>query len=297
MHTTKNISKVRFIVNPISGNGKNKGIGTLIEKTLDHSQFSHEICFTKMQGDATRLCREAQDKGMDLVVAVGGDGTVHEVGKALIGSSTVLGIIPTGSGNGLARHCGIPCDPIKAIELINHMTIRTIDTVEINGDHFLNVAGIGFDAHIAKKFSEHGMRGFFTYMKLVFKEFFSYKGQDYVLKIDGKEIAQRAFMISFANSTQFGNNIRISPKAKINDGLLDVAILSPFPLWSIPLMLLQLFTSNIDKSKYLNIFFGKEVIIEGGPFNAHLDGEPVTLEMNIHLKVVPASLKLICNLH
>jgi diacylglycerol kinase (ATP) len=296
MPTTPNIFKVRFIINPISGKGKNKGIALLIGKTLDRTKFSHEICFTQSQADATRLSREAKSKGMDLVVAVGGDGTVHEVGKALIGSNTVLGIIPTGSGNGLARHCGIPCDPVKAIKLINEMKTRTIDTVKINGDHFLNMAGIGFDAFIAKKFSLDIKRGFFTYLKLVMKHFFDYKCQDYKLVIDGKKVEQKAFLISFANSSQYGNNIRISPQAKIDDGLLDIAILRPFPLASTPVMLYQLLSSKIDNSKYLEIIPAKEVTVEGGPFHTHLDGEPVTARNHLHLSVLPSSLKLVCNL-
>lgn len=296
MPTRPNIFKVRFIINPISGNGKNKDIALLIGKILDRTKFTHEICFTQSQADATRLSREARDKGMDLVVAVGGDGTVHEVGKALIGSNTALGIIPRGSGNGLARHCGIPCEPVKAIKLINQMKMRPIDTVKINGDHFLNMAGIGFDAYIAKKFSLDIKRGFFTYLKLVMKHFFSYKCQDYKLIIDGKKMEQKAFLISFANSSQYGNNIRISPKAKIDDGLLDVVILHPFPLISTPRLIFQLLSSKIDQSKYVEIIPGKEIIVEGGPFHTHLDGEPVTSKNNLNLTVLPFSLNLVCNL-
>jgi YegS/Rv2252/BmrU family lipid kinase len=296
MPTKQNISKVRFIINPISGRGKNKNIPLLIGKILDRTKFSHEIYFTQSQADATRLSREAKDRGMDLVIAVGGDGTVHEVGKALIGSNTALGIIPTGSGNGLARHCGIPCDPVKAIKLINEMKTSTIDTVKINGDHFLNMAGIGFDAYIAKKFSIDIKRGFFTYVKLVMRHFFSYKCQDYKLIIDGKNIEKKAFLISFANSSQYGNNICISPKAKIDDGLLDIAILRPFPLVSTPMMLLQLLSSKFDSSKYLDIIPAKDVTVEGGPFHTHLDGEPVTSKDSLHLSVLPSSLKLVCNL-
>ncbi len=293
LHTNTNISKIRFIVNPVSGNGKNKDIDILIGKTLDRKKFSHEICFTQGPGDATRLSREAKDKAIDIVVAVGGDGTVHEVGKALIGSNTALGIIPTGSGNGLARHCGISCNPKKAIELINKMTIHSIDTVKINEDHFLNMAGIGFDAMIAKKFAQDGRRGFFTYLKLTVNSFFSYKSFDYKFTIDGKEMNETAFLISFANSSQYGNNIRISPKAKIDDGFLDVAILKPFSWLSLPLLSVQLLTSNIDKSKYLHIIPGKEVIVEGGPFHIHLDGEPATSQDKIHLTIIPSSLKLV----
>jgi diacylglycerol kinase (ATP) len=295
VHITKNTSKVLFIINPASGNGKNKAISSIIENTIDRAKFNYEIKYTTKQGDASKFSSEACLNEYDMVIAVGGDGTVHEVGIPLIGSNTALGIIPTGSGNGLARHCKIPCNSKKAMDVINRMQIQRIDTIKINEDHFLHMACIGFDAHIAKKFSEYGKRGFLSYLKVSIKEFFAYKSQKYHLVIDGIASTHQAFLISFANSAQYGNNILISPQAKIDDGLLDVAVLRPFPFMSIPFLALQLFTGNINKSKYLKIIPCKTIEIVGGPFKAHLDGEPVTFEKNIQMSVFPASLRLCSN--
>ena len=291
--TNTNISKARFIVNPISGNGKNKDIDILIGKYIDRSKFSHEICWTRREGDASKLSKEAKEMGIDVVVAVGGDGTVHEVGNALIGSNTALGVIPTGSGNGFARHCGIPCNPKQAIELLNKASVHQVDTVKINEDHFLNMAGIGFDAHIAHEFSKNEGRGFLNYLKLVLKNFQSYKPNEYKLTIDGKEMHRHAFLISFANSSQYGNNVLISPKSKIDDGLFETVILKPFSWISIPYLLTQLLTSNINHSKCMEIISGKEVIIDGGPFQLHLDGEPAVSHDKIHLTIHPLSLKVL----
>ncbi len=294
MPQLKSISKICFIINPISGKGRAKGIAELIEKYLDKSKFTYEILYTTAKGDATRLSKDASEKGLDLVIAVGGDGTVHEVGKALIHTNTALGIIPAGSGNGLALHCNIPTDPKKAIELINRMTLHDIDTIQVDMDHYLNMAGIGFDAHIAWRFAEHGKRGLFNYIKLILFDYFSYKNNEYNLTIDGKTISRQSFLISFANSAQYGNNFRISPHSKINDGYLDVVILHPFSTWSAPSMLFNLLRSQ--PSKYIEIIPAKEVIIHGGPFKAHMDGEPATFNKDACLKINPNSLKLLCEI-
>ena len=168
--------KIRFIVNPISGTGKHRGIEAVIEEYTD---FEYDAVFTNNSGDATRLSQIAVDEKIDVVIAVGGDGTVNECAKAIIGSKTALGVIPCGSGNGFAFHFGMKKDITQAILQLNSCTISVIDSCTANNIPFVNVSGIGFDAHIAHLFSDLKERGFLNYLKLIKNEIFTYKTKDY----------------------------------------------------------------------------------------------------------------------
>ena len=225
---------IRFIINPVSGVGKQKGIEELIKTNLNHDIFDCEVSYTKAAKHATELAKEATEKNMDFVIAVGGDGTVNEVAKGLIHTNTTMGIIPMGSGNGLALHLNIPVEPIKAIQLINTCHVRKIDTCTANGIPFLNVSGIGFDSHIAHKFANAGTRGISTYLRLIISEWWNYSNRKYTLSYNNETLETEAIMISFANGTQFGNNFLISPNSLDNDGLLDICILKKFPPIKIP---------------------------------------------------------------
>ena len=215
--------EILFIVNPISGTGKQKKLNKNLEKTLNYSLFNPTIVYTQHAGHATEMSREAIGR-YKYVIAVGGDGTVNEVVKALTGSETTMGIIPVGSGNGLARHLNIPMDMDEAIKVINKQLTERIDTVKINNELSVNVSGVGFDAHVAHKFAKNGKRGSIPYVKIAATEFQHYKTQAYKIVADGKPMFRNAFMISLANSAQFGNNALISPEAKIDDGLVDICI-------------------------------------------------------------------------
>jgi len=206
----------------------------------------------------------------------------------------VLGVLPYGSGNGLSRFLGVPMDPEKAIQNINNWHVEAIDAGQADGKWFFNMAGMGFDAHIAEVFSRDGKRGFFTYIKSSFKEVMNYKAGKYQLNIDGKLYEREAFMLSIANSSQYGNNAHVSPDASVQDGLLDVCIIKPFPLWRFPELGVRMFTKTATGSKYLEIIKGKNIIINRaneGPM--HLDGEPRISGATVEIKVVPASLRII----
>ena len=280
--------KIRFIINPISGTKKQKGIEDVIK---NHINFLYEIVYTKKGGDATELSQKAISDKVDVVVAIGGDGTVNECAKALIGSNTAMGVIPCGSGNGFAYHIGMEKDIKKAIIQLNNCRIQTIDSCSANGIPFVNISGIGFDAHIANLFANFRKRGFVSYFKLIVKEL-SYKAQKYTLNFDGKSKTITAYLIAFANCSQYGNDFQISPLAKMEDGLIDIVIIKDFPKWKIPAFLLRIAKGKVHLSEYVEIIQCKEMTIETTNSLVHVDGEPIELKSPIIVKVKPKTLKI-----
>ena len=288
------MKNILFIINPISGTGKQKDVENLIDQELDKSKFIPRIIHTDAPGQATVLCKEAVEHGIDVIVAVGGDGTVNEIGQSLIGTKSALGIIPTGSGNGLARHLKIPFNIKKAIRVINQCKLHKIDTATVNDKVFLSIAGIGYDAFVAKKFSKASKRGFFSYFRIVSGEYQNYKPRKYVLKVDGKTITRRALLIAFANSNQFGNNTSIDPKATIDDGYIDLCILRRIPLILIPFYVPLLFTKMFHKTQYIEIIRAKEATINRKKGKTmHFDGDPIAMGKTLEMKVNPLSLNII----
>jgi YegS/Rv2252/BmrU family lipid kinase len=286
--------KIKFIINPISG-GKNKaGIEKLIYEAFCSDNYSVDIQYTQYQRHATEIASKSVSDGFNQVVAVGGDGTVNEVAKALIGSDVEFGIVPMGSGNGLSRFLNIPFKPELAFNVIKKRRIFAIDTIKINDEYFVNVAGFGFDAHIAHLFSTYGKRGFVSYIKLIFKEFFKYKDDNYSLIIDGKTLNINAFLVSFANSSQFGNNAHIAPLAEINDGLIDICILKKFPWWKTFIIVILLYTKGLSKSKYYNVIKAPSLkIINTKSLKGHIDGDPIVFNADVDIEILPLSLKVI----
>ncbi len=285
--------KIFFIVNPISGIGKQKVVEKLVSEHLNHSLFENKIFYTDAPKHATVLAKQASSDNFDIVVAVGGDGSVNEVAAGLIGTTTAMALLPTGSGNGLARHLNIPLDLMKAIELINKGTTTVIDTIHFNNELFVNVAGIGFDAHIGCEFAKFGKRGFLSYIKIVLREFKKYKPQEYELIIDGKSVFKKAFLISFANGSQWGNNAYIAPTANIADGMMDIAILKNVTWWSGISIAYHLFNKKLHLTKHLEIIKTKEVLVKQSGTIAHIDGEPIEIANSILIKVNPSSLKVV----
>lgn len=285
--------KIRFIINPRSGTNNKKNIHKYIHRNLDKSKYKHEIINTNSPNHATYLSKDAVKLGYDTVIAVGGDGTVNETAEGLIGSNTALGIIPTGSGNGLARHLKIPLNFAKAINVINQSQHSLIDTLKINDRISLGISGIGFDAHIAWRFSKSKKRGFWSYVGLVSRDYFKYKPKTFELEIDGNRVIKEALFLSFANSSQYGNDIKIAAHAQLDDGYLQVAILKNPPLYTIPLVLLMLKNGNINKSKYYETFTCKKVLVKQNNLMAHIDGEPNIFENGMNIKINSKSLKIL----
>lgn len=284
---------VLFIVNPISGGLNKMFLPNLIDKYLNHQLFDAQIIYTEHHKHAKLLAQEALEN-YDIIVAVGGDGTLNEVASVLESSGKIMGIIPCGSGNGLARTLGIPLQNGEAISRLNQLNTIKIDTGVINERKFFNMAGMGFDAHISSHFAESEKRGFVGYIKSTLKEIKDYKSQKYCLEIEGKRYEKDAFMLSLANSSQYGNNAYISPNASVQDGLLDICIIKPFPLTVFPFLGYRMFSQTAPKSKYIEIIKAKEFNISRefeGPI--HVDGEPLTMGKQLNIYVKPLTLELI----
>jgi diacylglycerol kinase (ATP) len=286
--------KILFIVNPISGVGKQKCVEKLIAERIDSNLYSVEIAYTTAPGDATEISRKAAAGGIDIVVAVGGDGTVNEIATGLVETDTALGIVPAGSGNGLARHLNIPMNMKTAIDIIGRGSIIKIDTATIDDQLFVNVAGVGFDASVAKKFAAAGKRGFSTYFRITATSYLNYEPKQYSLKIDGKVFKRRALLVSFANSSQFGNNTSIDPDASVRDGYIDVCIVGKMPKWKTIFLAPLLFMKKFDRTRYVEIIRAKEVIVKRKKGkNVHLDGDPKIMGKEFAVRINPLSLNVV----
>ncbi|MDP2422951.1 MAG: diacylglycerol kinase family protein [Bacteroidales bacterium] len=288
--------KILFIINPISGGRQQQkdSIVKLIEDHLDHTIYEYQFVQSASALHATELSKQAVIDQVDLVVAVGGDGSINQVARALIGTDTALGIIPAGSGNGLAHHLEIPTTTAEAVEIINRCKIKSIDSVNINDDVFFSVAGVGFDALVAKKYAQYGRRGFLPYFRIVTEMYPLYKPKKYIIKIDDRIINTRALMITLANSNQFGYNTVIAPTASLDDGLVDVCIVKKAPLIVIPLISHLVFTKKIDQSEYVTIIKASHVEIKCKKNRRiNLDGESVKISRKLVINVNPRSIKVI----
>lgn len=286
---------ITFIVNPISGTQEKEQIIALINEYLDIDKYTFQIIYTQYAGHAEEIASQCAEENHFAVVAVGGDGTVNEVARALTHTHTALGIIPCGSGNGLARHLQISMQPRKAIEAINEGIIERIDYGTINRRKFFCTCGVGFDAFVSLKFAEAGKRGLNTYIEQSLNASLNYKPETYKLTIDGNETEiYQAFLIACGNAAQYGNNAYIAPKATLTDGLLDVTILNPFTPLDVPSLALQLFTKTIDQNSHIKTFRCKTINIRREkPGVVHYDGDPVMMGANLKVKIHHAGLHVI----
>jgi len=288
--------RILFIVNPASGpqNEDAAVFAALVSAQIDANVFDYEIVTTQYALHATELSKKAVAQNLDIVVAVGGDGTVNEVASSLIGSHTALGIIPAGSGNGLAHHLKIPFNLSESLAMINTGRMLLMDTVSVNDVPFLSIAGIGFDALVADKFAGNSTRGLMSYLNIVSSEYNSYKPLEYEITIDGKMDTYKALFISFANSDQFGYNTSIAPEARVDDGLMDVCIVSKIPLYSIPFVAPMLFVRQIHRTPFVDIIKASEVIVHiDDELIVNIDGEPVTMKGPLKFSLIPHSLKVV----
>ena len=287
-------SNILFIINPISGGKDKLKIPGLIDANLDRSKFNANYSFTEYIGHASEIAEEAASKNFDIIVAVGGDGTINEIGTKVMQQNKILGILPFGSGNGLSRFLKIPMNTTQAIKVINDCKVRVIDTAKFNDKCFFNMAGMGFDAHISSVFAGNKSRGLSGYLKLGFKEMLDYKPQTYHIYIDGKEYIRKAFVVSVANSSQYGNNAHIAPNASITDGLLDVCVIKEFPIYKIPVLAYHMLNGSTDQSNMVEIIQGREIRIQRMSNDAiHIDGEPFFMGKEINISIVPLSLNII----
>ncbi|MCI7575430.1 MAG: YegS/Rv2252/BmrU family lipid kinase [Bacteroidales bacterium] len=288
------MKNIAFIINPVSGTQNKHRILKLIEKTLNREQWTPDIVFTEYKGHGTELAMQYAKMDFDAVVAVGGDGTVNEVATGLLHTNTALGIIPVGSGNGFARHLGISTRVPRAIETLNNSEPITVDYGMVDNQPFFCTCGTGFDACISEHFGQGGKRGFFSYLQQIIKDVFTYQPGHYQLRGEGIDLQTDAFFITFANANQWGNDAFIAPKASVQDGQMDIAVMSPFPMLAAPGLALQLFTKTIDNGLFMNTIKAREVTLlrtDDGPF--HCDGDPVQMGKEIHIRIVPDGLKVL----
>lgn len=281
---------VVFIVNPKSGTDRVKAIQSAIDSQLDHLRFTHELLQTRYARHGTELAREAAEKGAYAVIAVGGDGSVNDIVAGLLGSRTILGIIPKGSGNGMARTMNIPLRETDAIALINQGKTDRMDIGYANDRPFVSNAGVGFDALIAKKFAKSARRGMMVYSWLVAKYLWLYNEWQWRITIDGHTISERAFLVNVANGQQFGYDFKIAPEASWTDGLLDVVIIRKFPKLLGGMLAFRAMKGSILKSPFVKHYRAKEISIVHPDLKLmQTDGDAHPTTNRIHFRVQPAA--------
>ena len=287
-------TKTLIVVNPISGVGRQKRIETLLKENLNHDLFDYQVRYTEYIHHGTDIAREAADKGYQSVVAVGGDGSVNDVVNGIKDTDVRLGIIPCGSGNGLARSLKIPLQPWLTIRVLNQQYEQTIDSIVINDQYVCaNAAGCGYDAYIARLMQAAKTRGLAAYTNLILREYDRYKCSDYHLVINGRDYYRNAWFIAVANSQQFGYNLAVAPKAKLDDGLIDISIIDKVPIDHVPITAPLAFTNHLDLSQHVEMFRTPEVLIEGNADRwVNIDGEGINVGTTVHFVNHPKSVKI-----
>lgn len=281
---------ILFIVNPISGVGKQKLVESEVAAYLDNDKFNHQFVYTERAHHAYDIAKDAALAGMDVVAVVGGDGSVNEAAKALVNTSTRLAIIPTGSGNGLARELGYSCEVRKAVIQLNSFEDILIDTGYIDEHFFVGAAGFGFDAVIAHEFPKMKKRGFTSYIKLFLKKYFSYSVQKYDVEGADAIDASGCFVFTVSNSGQYGNGAIICPQSKLNDGKFELVVIKKIPLLFLPFFAWRLFSKKLRNGRYYRSHSFESIVIRGEKCIAHVDGEPITLPNEFRVKINALSL-------
>lgn len=279
-----------LIINPKAGTDSKRGIEEMVTTRLG---FRPEVAYTSGRGSAHILASEAAARGVTTVIAAGGDGTINETAGALLNTSTALGIIPCGSGNGLARHLNIPMDPAGAVDVIASGHIERCDYGTADGSPFFCTFGVGFDAAVSAKFDKAGRRGRLTYLRNTFLEYMSYHPETYTIRAAGKVMTDKAFLVAVCNASQYGNNAYIAPSATIDDGLLDVTIIHAGNTLSTALVGFDMLIGNIERNMLIHTFRTPSLTIKrSNPGAAHLDGEPLQLDDTLEIKCHHRRLKV-----
>ena len=288
--------KIIFVVNPISGTQGKKAILKWIDERIDRSIYDYSIVRTEYAGHASIIAKEAARDGVDIVVAIGGDGTINEIGRSLVHTNTALGIIPCGSGNGLARHLRIPMEPKAAIEIINQGDKCCIDYGKINNIPFFCTCGVGFDAFVSLKFADSGKRGLLTYLENTLHESLVYQPETYEIENEEGTMKYKAFLIACGNASQYGNNAYITPQASLTDGLMDITIMEPFTVLDVPSLSFQLFNKTIDQNSRIKTMRAKKIKIHRTKEGVlHFDGDPLMAGKELEVEIIPKGLHVIAS--
>ena len=282
------------IINPVSGTGHKEKIPRLLDTVINHDLNDVSIVMSEYAGHAHEIAQMAVAEGIDVVIAIGGDGTVNEVGSALCGTDTAMAIVPCGSGNGLARHLRISMNASRALNVINDGVVGQFDYCTVNGRPFFCTAGMGFDAKVSDKFSEEGTRGFITYIKTALSEYIKYKPQEYLIDIDGEQMQEKAFVIACCNAAQYGNNAYIAPRATMQDGLIDITVMHPFSVIQSPIIGARLFLRQLGHDNHVSIYRGKHIVIERFTDDViHVDGDPMVMPARLEFENVSRGIKIL----
>ena len=288
--------KFLFIINPITGKYNVDRLRHACAMHLDKLQFESEIIQTQKAGDATSLCEEHRDN-YDAIIAVGGDGTVNEVARGLIGHPTAMGIVPNGSGNGLARHLTYSMNINKSVTQLTKAHKTAIDIIRVNGTPCFNIAGVGFDAHVAQLFQSTKSRGLINYMLISAKEFMTYDYPCLKITTDEKTYeCERAFSLTLANASQLGNNAVVAKDADLSDGMMDLCLIAKYPLWYLPVATTRLFSQSLHRSRYFSGGRSGKVVVDlpdQKEVAVQIDGEPLTTTNPITFEIEPLALNVL----
>ena len=287
------IEKIKFIINPIAGFRRDKSfIEALIQQRCKDFEFA--IVHTTGPGEATRLAQEAATQGYHAVVAIGGDGTVNETASGLVGTGTALGIIPRGSGNGLARSLDIPLQPAEALEVVCSGKVHRIDAGRAAHRYFFVVTGVGFDANVGHKFNTATWRGPIPYFYIAAREFASYQPEPLRLRLENETIEMTPFLVTIANTEQYGNGAIIAPQAKPYDGVLEVCVVQPMNFAEFVMNAPKLFNGKAETIPMITYYHSKIATIEKtGPILFHVDGEAQMSDGPLNVSVLPQALKVL----
>lgn len=286
--------KIYFIINPKSGTSSKDDLPEKINRILNPDVLDISIFFTKYAGHGAEIAQQAAKNEVNYVIAVGGDGTVNEVGRSLVGSKTALGIIPMGSGNGLGRDLQISTNPEKALAIIAEENVIDIDYGIVNGQIFLCTCGVGFDANVAAQAAGEKHRGRLMYIKNMLVTFFQQTPKTYEISFPGGSIKDKAFVITCANASQYGYDAHIAPHADIQDGKMNVIILAPLSILEVPQTSIRLFTQRIDANKNITEIITNKVTIKcEDDAIMHIDGDPIQTGKEINVEIVNKGLKVL----
>ena len=286
--------RMAFIVNPKAGTNLQRHIRESVDKHLNHRRFEYGFKFTERAGHARELALEAISEGYNIVTAVGGDGSINEVASALVDTDATLGIIPAGSGNGLAMHLGYGREVDEAVQKLNLATERTIDIGLLNGRPFVNLAGIGFDGLVSNLMKGSNWRGFIPYFFKSIEAGLTYTPKMCRIELDDRVLTEKCFVITIANGPMYGYNVQIAPGAQMDDGLFEVVILKDAPRWKYFAAMPATLKGKIYDEEFVEHFTSSRVRISAeGKNHVHLDGEGLITDAVLNFEIKPKCLKIL----